>query len=110
MIRRPPRSTLFPYTTLFRSCHGARLRAQPRRNDGAKSAGRTAGRHDQQVTRFLESGELLHRSTAPINDVRLADFCPVGANNARRTEYVFPNVALLPAGCDQQISKLFWYD
>src|SRR2546425_7857351 len=23
MIRRPPRSTLFPYTTLFRSCIGA---------------------------------------------------------------------------------------
>src|SRR5690349_24208363 len=23
MIRRPPRSTLFPYTTLFRSCHTA---------------------------------------------------------------------------------------
>src|SRR5688572_32483165 len=23
MIRRPPRSTLFPYTTLFRSCQGA---------------------------------------------------------------------------------------
>src|SRR5690349_24022686 len=23
MIRRPPRSTLFPYTTLFRSCVGA---------------------------------------------------------------------------------------
>src|SRR3712207_7484687 len=25
MIRRPPRSTLFPYTTLFRSLHGAQL-------------------------------------------------------------------------------------
>src|SRR2546427_4230226 len=25
MIRRPPRSTLFPYTTLFRSACGARL-------------------------------------------------------------------------------------
>src|SRR2546422_3043076 len=24
MIRRPPRSTLFPYTTLFRSCRGRR--------------------------------------------------------------------------------------
>src|SRR2546430_10113896 len=24
MIRRPPRSTLFPYTTLFRSCHEGR--------------------------------------------------------------------------------------
>src|SRR3712207_8665234 len=23
MIRRPPRSTLFPYTTLFRSCHSS---------------------------------------------------------------------------------------
>src|SRR5256885_8592477 len=27
MIRRPPRSTLFPYTTLFRSLHGAAGRA-----------------------------------------------------------------------------------
>src|SRR3712207_8632894 len=26
MIRRPPRSTLFPYTTLFRSLHGDRCR------------------------------------------------------------------------------------
>src|SRR2546430_7605121 len=28
MIRRPPRSTLFPYTTLFRSPKGARRRPQ----------------------------------------------------------------------------------
>src|SRR2546422_2665890 len=28
MIRRPPRSTLFPYTTLFRSGHGERGAAQ----------------------------------------------------------------------------------
>src|SRR3712207_1130924 len=27
MIRRPPRSTLFPYTTLFRSDHGQRVKA-----------------------------------------------------------------------------------
>src|SRR5260221_993179 len=26
MIRRPPRSTLFPYTTLFRSCRQSQLR------------------------------------------------------------------------------------
>src|SRR2546430_7210682 len=32
MIRRPPRSTLFPYTTLFRSgCAGARLAGTVRR-------------------------------------------------------------------------------
>src|SRR3712207_6984233 len=28
MIRRPPRSTLFPYTTLFRSRHGGAARRQ----------------------------------------------------------------------------------
>src|SRR5256885_17258395 len=33
MIRRPPRSTLFPYTTLFRSC---RRRELCRHRDGAK--------------------------------------------------------------------------
>src|SRR2546426_5066664 len=33
MIRRPPRSTLFPYTTLFRSSHplGIRVEDAPRR-------------------------------------------------------------------------------
>src|SRR2546426_8003470 len=30
MIRRPPRSTLFPYTTLFRSRHAARAPAHHR--------------------------------------------------------------------------------
>src|SRR3989442_9752858 len=33
MIRRPPRSTLFPYTTLFRS------QAGPRQNDGTWARG-----------------------------------------------------------------------
>src|SRR5438874_9376838 len=28
MIRRPPRSTLFPYTTLFRSSESARMRSR----------------------------------------------------------------------------------
>src|SRR3712207_8032794 len=31
MIRRPPRSTLFPYTTLFRSVFGRRLRTDGER-------------------------------------------------------------------------------
>src|SRR3712207_8555137 len=32
MIRRPPRSTLFPYTTLFRSIHKVRLRTSTGRD------------------------------------------------------------------------------
>src|SRR3712207_7828126 len=36
MIRRPPRSTLFPYTTLFRSpCHGLACRQRPTARVGA---------------------------------------------------------------------------
>src|SRR3712207_8569349 len=34
MIRRPPRSTLFPYTTLFRSIGDALAREHPRFNTG----------------------------------------------------------------------------
>src|SRR2546426_12364961 len=39
MIRRPPRSTLFPYTTLFRSRGGAR----PAAPGAGRAAGRTGG-------------------------------------------------------------------
>src|SRR5258707_1588263 len=50
MIRRPPRSTLFPYTTLFRSLLGARrgeqLQLGGRREDHDAPDG--AGRGDQR--------------------------------------------------------------
>src|SRR5690349_23267067 len=39
MIRRPPRSTLFPYTTLFRSLHVTRGRARFKRVSGVGAAG-----------------------------------------------------------------------
>src|SRR5687768_18005070 len=38
MIRRPPRSTLFPYTTLFRSHRIARLRVERRNTPPAPPA------------------------------------------------------------------------
>src|SRR2546423_9520753 len=43
MIRRPPRSTLFPYTTLFRSRLPARLHHQ--RADGGAPPGRGGALH-----------------------------------------------------------------
>src|SRR3712207_8661727 len=45
MIRRPPRSTLFPYTTLFRSRGGGSSERRERSRRGARGAsleGRTA--------------------------------------------------------------------
>src|SRR5438034_3446835 len=68
MIRRPPRSTLFPYTTLFRSlsrercrCHRHRLHARTRvprsGRRGARARGRgDAGEHrDRKSTRLNSS-------------------------------------------------------
>src|SRR2546427_12994462 len=40
MIRRPPRSTLFPYTTLFRSPHGRRRGGGPRAHHSPPALGR----------------------------------------------------------------------
>src|SRR6266513_4085690 len=42
MVRRPPRSTLFPYTTLFRSPHGARMHAGAVVNQHLRARGRIA--------------------------------------------------------------------
>src|SRR5690349_22739482 len=43
MIRRPPRSTLFPYTTLFRS-HPCRAKGLSHRDPGRSIRGRRPGR------------------------------------------------------------------
>src|SRR2546427_10944101 len=49
MIRRPPRSTLFPYTTLFRShLHRRRRASEPRDREGA-----VALRHRPRQVRVL---------------------------------------------------------
>src|SRR2546429_3019488 len=59
MIRRPPRSTLFPYTTLFRSPAVQRLRDRPGRRGahGARQA-RGAERPEQALVRDRKSTRL----------------------------------------------------
>src|SRR5258705_9008072 len=58
MIRRPPRSTLFPYTTLFRSARraarGRRDGRAVRRHDAGRARVRQAGR-DRKSTRLNSS-------------------------------------------------------
>src|SRR5690242_21224706 len=55
MIRRPPRSTLFPYTTLFRSGFRRALRA--RSEDGDDHRCRPAGRHRRRDRRACRAGD-----------------------------------------------------
>src|SRR5215203_6218056 len=54
MIRRPPRSTLFPYTTLFRSPK----RRAPRASEGAPPVRRRPGRSEEHTSE-LQSRQYL---------------------------------------------------
>src|SRR5687767_15581678 len=61
MIRRPPRSTLFPYTTLFRSRHGAapvesggKTRADLRTGHEGRGHDREDARGAQRIARSEE--------------------------------------------------------
>src|SRR3712207_7300846 len=72
MIRRPPRSTLFPYTTLFRS----RVRRVHREGSGAlKSRRRTRRRtaRERQVGAARDRGAALGEAHGPLAVRRLRD-------------------------------------
>src|SRR3712207_8722802 len=90
MIRRPPRSTLFPYTTLFRSCR--RGRDLDRRGDldlgrGGSRRGRSRlldgrgrdGDLDPSLTLRLPRGHLEDRKSTRLNSrhahISYAVFC-----------------------------------
>src|SRR5256885_11883764 len=57
MIRRPPRSTLFPYTTLFRSSHRGpqRVGRRGRLSDLAKLTAERRQRRSEEHTSELQS-------------------------------------------------------
>src|SRR2546428_9642164 len=60
MIRRPPRSTLFPYTTLFRSLRGS---GRPRRRRRAPYCrrGAAAGRSEEHTSELQSRSDLVCR-------------------------------------------------
>src|SRR2546427_8013801 len=59
MIRRPPRSTLFPYTTLFRSPHESRrrfARPTPKRESASSMASLSTSSRSRPSGAFLHLG------------------------------------------------------
>src|SRR5260370_22483628 len=76
MIRRPPRSTLFPYTTLFRSHRSARA-AAPRRfwavRPAPARAGRCRGRSEEHTSELQSHLNLVCRLLLEKKKTR---FCP----------------------------------
>src|SRR3712207_8088038 len=85
MIRRPPRSTLFPYTTLFRSSRrrsaGVRDTARLHLGRAAKSAANRARRQDADPRRrsLLHADALADRKSTRLNsshaNISYAVFC-----------------------------------
>src|SRR6267378_3085215 len=83
MIRRPPRSTLFPYTTLFRSlkvCHNVVHEDHAMMADFQRSEEHTS---ELQSRRDLVCRLLLEKKKADVR--RRARRGPVGAHTAERT-------------------------
>src|SRR5256886_13279826 len=90
MIRRPPRSTLFPYTTLFRSVDvGARLALADAACSGAVVAARIETRRRQ--ARYHLDGARVYLWTADepyelvLEDPRTHEFSPSAATGGRTT-------------------------
>src|SRR5256885_11923115 len=95
MIRRPPRSTLFPYTTLFRSAEAHVVGAQHLQHLGAHQA--HDQRHDVEAQRDGRSEEHTSELQSPCNLV-----CRLLLEKKKRQEYhglVDPS-RLLPAWAD----------
>src|SRR5438270_8246766 len=72
MIRRPPRSTLFPYTTLFRSathcprscsasCWAGRRRAPGRATSTSRASGCAASRSEEHTSELQSQSNLVCR-------------------------------------------------
>src|SRR5256885_8089022 len=78
MIRRPPRSTLFPYTTLFRSAV-LHLYVRPGRGRRALPHDRREGAGDHQGVAGLDVGTRRDRKSTRLNSSHLvisyAVFC-----------------------------------
>src|SRR3712207_7745030 len=69
MIRRPPRSTLFPYTTLFRSSEGSSVNSTPR-----------------SLSCLCVTSMSSHERTT-LEKVPMRSSCPGGVNSTRSEEH-----------------------
>src|SRR5205807_2853850 len=85
MIRRPPRSTLFPYTTLFRSLFGTQVDGPRPRPGGAWPLHRVSEPHGDRKSTRLNSSHLV---------ISYAVFCLKKKNATNSIKSVLHTVAI----------------
>src|SRR5574339_321252 len=83
-IRRPPRSTLFPYTTLFRSHLGHGVRGDPAGRDrrGAQPRRRQAGAGDRKSTRLNSSNQAISYAVFFFKDTATTEIYTLSLHDA----------------------------
>src|SRR5256885_8815612 len=74
MIRRPPRSTLFPYTTLFRS-ESREADHDPHRRDHERSDRAAGGGGAAALSRYADRGQSVDRSRSEEHTSELQSPC-----------------------------------
>src|SRR5256885_7623692 len=100
MIRRPPRSTLFPYTTLFRSfrlghsspLHGLLGPEEMARAFDAAHLGRAPARFDEQQLLVWQKDAVQDRKSTRLNSSHLvisyAVFCLKKKNSSKSAKHM----------------------
>src|SRR3989449_7582421 len=88
MIRRPPRSTLFPYTTLFRSHHQPRIQALGHDLPG-RGVRRRSGRSLHRVVLHPRQDRKSTRLNSSHGYISYAVFCL--KKKKKQTEYDIPS-------------------
>src|SRR6516162_8070015 len=108
MIRRPPRSTLFPYTTLFRSARPHRRDDQPGHHRGACAVRRA----DRKSTRLNSSHLVISYAVFCLkkksNNDGQNDFAITAKVNPDSTMNVITSTALLNAGVLTADTPVAW--
>src|SRR5215211_1728130 len=89
MIRRPPRSTLFPYTTLFRPRRAASRGPDRRGRPGRVAGGRGDRPRDRKSTRLNSSHTVMSYAVFCLKkkrDGRIDGSCDVGVGGDREVD------------------------
>src|SRR2546425_1579685 len=101
MIRRPPRSTLFPYTTLFRSGPSAVLHAH------AALYLRPRGGHEKEQRRDGEHGGDAVKCRT-LHDPKVGTAPNMSTTRAGRNVAARLSLSLVPSRSPQRLATFFW--
>src|SRR5688572_31574715 len=85
MIRPPPRSTLFPYTTLFRSAPVAAMDSQQRNRPGKGPADCDGGGTDRKSTRLNSSHSQISYAVFCLKKKKNKTYC----SNSLQSLYIY---------------------